>query len=427
MVVRIHAAGLFRDRVAVHYLRPARTIELELVQIGPREPTVAARREFPEACLSVVHLENDDPLWDGAEYSVHSSLKQVPVDPTHAVLLSVSVRWRKDGDGENFSQEQILNGLSRAELGDARVSVTAEVLPPAEAPVETPEAADPAAVGPLLQQLRDRGFSPTLLREESDLTCRLPASFSRRLTGPAGEHLNLYPDHSYTFSGWTGRDADVSDERGRWTFAGGLLALRRTSDGSIAKGAPIDRWYLLLNPGPDLSGNDSPVLLGARHGLEALLADSGRTPPDPAGALRSAGLSPAPVSAAESDSPAAAANEAWSRLEDRFHVDARSRSLERGTFVLEGDATLELADIRLLADRIEISADLSELTLPGPVGIDWAGRRFNAEGVVVRVTPFRIRIESQAIRTAVTRQVKGARRPPLPKSLALRSLLRSFL
>jgi hypothetical protein len=407
VVVSFRSRGLFRERSAVHYLRPAQPTSLLLVQTTASAPIVRARREIPQACSSVVHLENDEPVWTGTRYVIHSTLRQTPVDPSQAVTLAISIRWQGENGEGRFEQSQILNGINRAILGDSRVTASIEVVRPADVPPEAPAKLDRGAALRHFETLKSRSNTVKLVTDEPQWASALPARFAQKSTGPSGENLLLYPDHTYLYTTWADEAGEVVDDQGEWSFDTGLLTLHQKPVTGQPSRAPRDLLYLVAEAsGSETSNTPRVFLVGADRALADLLTSQTAPTADATAGLVSHALMRVPATETTAACPkrddlmaATAQFNAWNQLNERFHLAYRNGTLDKGRFILSSDASIQFADVRLFAERIEVSADFSAAKLPGPVEIEWDGQHFTTSDVTIHAANNEVRIEAEAIKT----------------------------
>lgn len=126
MAVSVQTHGLFRDRVGAYFLRPAHTTIYRLVQLRANAPLTVAQKEVPEACSTSFHLTNDEPNSIGTRYTIHSSLKQIPVDPSRSITLQVRVT----NGADHLDESCVLNGLSHTEFTRGPFAAKIEILGP---------------------------------------------------------------------------------------------------------------------------------------------------------------------------------------------------------------------------------------------------------------------------------------------------------
>lgn len=171
VVVTVRTGGLFRDRTGAHFLRPARSTIYRLVQLRPGSPATLAEKVIPEACSTSFHLTPipSDPA--APAISIHSTLKQIPVDPSRAITLHLRVTNGSD----LFDETLVLNHTHLTERSHGTIAARIEIATPATALEELVRAGDfPAvAAAPILSDwdLLHKKFQ--LTGEES----RLPGWF----------------------------------------------------------------------------------------------------------------------------------------------------------------------------------------------------------------------------------------------------------
>ncbi|MFT3868143.1 MAG: hypothetical protein QM715_06550 [Nibricoccus sp.] len=133
VIVTVRSNGLFRERTGVHYLRPAQKKIYRLVQIRNNAPIALARKEVPEACSATFHLSNNEADPADHNYSIHSTLKQIPVDSTRAITLNLRVNCRENGNTDCIEESVVLNGLNRTEFAKGPILAMVEIVPPERA------------------------------------------------------------------------------------------------------------------------------------------------------------------------------------------------------------------------------------------------------------------------------------------------------
>jgi len=147
VVITVRTNSLFPDRVGIHYLHPAVRTTYRLVHLRNNTPVTLAQKEIPEACSSAFHLTNNATETTGAHYTIHSTIKQIPVDLTHAITLNLRVNFQQNGNTEHLDESLVLNGLSRTECGKGAILASIEILSPETAahrlasPTNTPSPA----------------------------------------------------------------------------------------------------------------------------------------------------------------------------------------------------------------------------------------------------------------------------------------------
>lgn len=133
VLVTVRSNGLFRERTGIHYLRPAQKTIYRLVQLRSNAPVTIAQKEVPEACSASFHLANNEADPADQNYSIHSTLKQIPVDPSHAITLNLRVNCRENGNTDCIEESIVLNGLNHTERAKGAILAVIEILAPERA------------------------------------------------------------------------------------------------------------------------------------------------------------------------------------------------------------------------------------------------------------------------------------------------------
>jgi hypothetical protein len=167
VVATVRTNGLFPDQVGVHYLHPALKTIYRLVQLRSNKPVTLAQKEIPEACSSTFHLTNHSVDATTARYTIHSTLKQIPVDPSRAITLNLRVNFQQNGVTEHLDESVVLNGLSRTECGKGTIMASIEILSPETAALRL--AAPSTSASPIPLNSSAPTAEPTVAQTEWDL------------------------------------------------------------------------------------------------------------------------------------------------------------------------------------------------------------------------------------------------------------------
>jgi len=408
VVVTVRAEGVFHERVGVHYLRTARPTTLRLVQLRSGAPTTLEQRKIPQACSATFHLTNNDVYWNGTRYSIHSTLKQVPVDPTHAITLNLSVRWQQSDGEKHLEQSQVLNGLNHVDINNGILAASVDIVPPSSVPKHIPAPPRPDArdTATLIDQLKSRypGIEP--LHDEPSFATHLPAKFHSG-TGLSGDNLHLYPDHSYIYTTWADVSPEAIEDEGEWSFSNGLINLESSPSDKTNHRPPLDLHYLAFNFSDEKDSSAQPALLGTNWAFGNVIERSVGTSGNSQGVLSTLKSSALTIAPSTDGKPACPPKEdlrsttgtfeAWSLLTEKLHLSYRNGSRQDGMFILTGDASVQFADVVFASDTIEISSDHSLIKLHGPVRIEWDSRALTATDAIIHVSPDVIQFESSEI------------------------------
>ncbi len=120
-------AGIPAQVRGLHFLRPAvRTVHRLLLRQGGGATTIA-QREIPEACFSTILMRPAQPAHEA--FSIRSTLKQIPVDPAHAITLGLRAMLPSASNVDPTEHVITLNGLSKYAFSQGALQASVEILP----------------------------------------------------------------------------------------------------------------------------------------------------------------------------------------------------------------------------------------------------------------------------------------------------------